>query len=620
MDYAEKFLGGRGLAARIYWHEVPPEIGAFDAGNRLIFALGPMAGIPVIGGSRWGVYGKSPHTTPQKFNYCNLGGRWGAELKFAGYDGIVVHGQTDKPVYLFLHDGVAEFKDASSLWGKGTKETIEMLKVELGNDVKVVTIGPAGENMTAAGILLADNDATGSAGFGSVMGSKRLKAIAVRGSRKRVEVAAPERLRELSAYLRSLDRTAIVAWGVDFSHTGPNVKPAPCYGCEGKCPRIKYTADNGQTGKYMCQSGLFYLAWTISYYGEMNDIPFHANRLCDDYGLDTWMAQITLEWLCDCIQSGIINAADTGLDMSKIGSIEFFEEYVRMISLRQGFGEVLAQGVERAAEKIGGEAPKMINHSDPYDPRKYIMTALLFALEPRNPHHLVHEVGYPLSQWTTGMMGQYPTHITSEVIQGIAKRFWGSEAAGDFTTIDGKALAAKIIQDRVYARESLGLCDWKYAHSDSKQSEDHLGDPTLESKYLAAVTGMDVDEQGLYRIGERVFNQQRAALIRDGHKGREDDRLPDVMHTQPIASGFIDPDCLVPDKNGNPVSRIGSVVDRDEFERMKSEYYGLRGWDVASGLQTRKNFDDLGLRDVADDLENRGLLGSSASIISESTK
>ena len=92
----------------------------------------------------------------------------------------------------------------------------------------------------------------------------------------------------------------------------------------------------------MCQSGLFYLAWTISYYGEMNDIPFYANRLCDDYGLDTWMAQITLEWLCDCIQSGIINAADTGLDMSKVGSIEFLEEYVRMISLRQGFGEVLA--------------------------------------------------------------------------------------------------------------------------------------------------------------------------------------------------------------------------------------------------------------------------------------
>jgi len=609
MDYVEGFLGGKGLAARIYWDEVSPEVGAFDARNKLIFTLGPMAGIPVIGGSRWGVYGKSPETTPHKFNYCNLGGRWGAELKFAGYDGIVVQGQADKPVYLFLHDGVAELKDASNLWGQGAKQSIDMIKAAMGNDVKVVAIGPAGENMTAAGILLADNDAAGSAGFGSVMGSKRLKAIAVRGSRKKVDVAHPERLRELSVYLRGLDRTSFVAWGMDFSHTGPKVKPSPCFGCEGRCLRIKYTAEDGQAGKYMCNSGLFYLVWSWGYYGEENEVPFYANRLCDDYGLDSFMAQVTLLWLSDCIQSGIIGEADTGLDMSKLGSMEFAEEYIRMISLRQGFGEVLAQGVERAADEIGGEAPKLINHSDPYDPRKYMTTALLYAMEPRNPHHLVHEVGYPLSQWTTGVMGQYPTHVTSEVIQGIAKRFWGSEAAGDFTTIEGNALAVKMIQDRVNARESLGLCDWKYSFSDGKHSADHLGDPTLESKYLAAVTGVDVDELGLYRIGERVYNQQRAALIRDGHQGREDDRLPDVMHTQPLPSTFLDPDCLVPDVNGNPVSRVGAVLDRDEFERMKSEHYELRGWDVDSGLQTRKRLKELSLGDVADELEARRLLG-----------
>jgi len=560
LDYAEKFLGGRGLAAGIYWDEVSPEVGAFDAGNRLIFALGPFAGIPaVIGGSRWGVYGKSPLTTPEKFNYCNLGGRWGAELKFAGYDGIVVQGRIEKPLYLFLHDGVAELKDASVLWGKGAKETIEAIKAELGKDVKVVAIGPAGENMVKDAILLADNDATGSAGFGSVMGSKRLKAIAVRGSRKKVEVVDPERLRELSAYMRSLDRGSFIAWGMDFSHTGPNVKPAPCYGCEGKCERIKYTADNGQTGKYMCNSGLFYLSWSMKYYGEMNDIPFHANRLCDNYGLDTWSVQFSLQWLTKCIKSGLINEKDKGLDMSKLGSMEFLETYVRMISLRQGFGELLAQGVERAAASVGGDALKLISHMDPYDPRKYITSALLFALDPRNPHHLVHEVGYPLSQWTTGMMGKSKTHVTSEVIQGIARRYWGSEAAADFTNIDGKALAARMIQDRVYARESLGLCDWKYSFSDSKYSEDHVGDPTLESKYLSAVTGMDVDEQGLHRIGERVFNQQRAALIRDGHRGREDDRLPEEFHTKPLVPLFIDPDCLVPDKNGKVLATSWAI-------------------------------------------------------------
>lgn len=440
------------------------------------------------------------------------------------------------------------------------------------------------------------------------MGSKSLKAIAVQGSGKKVKVAHQETLRELSAYFRSLDRTDFVAWGMPFRPTGPKVKPAPCFGCEGKCNRVKYTADNGQTGKYMCQSGMFYLAWTLRYYREMNDVPFLANRLCDEYGLDTWMAQVALQWLCDCVRAGIIRAEDTGLDMSKVGSLEFAEEYIRMISLRQGFGEVLAQGVERAADEIGGEAPKLINHSDPYDPRKYMTTALLFAMEPRNPHHLVHEVGYPLSQWTTGMMGQYPTHVTSEVIKRIARRFWGGEAAGDLTTTEGKALAAKMIQDRVCARESLGLCDWKYSFSDSKHSEDHVADPTLESKYLAAVTGMAVDEAGLQHIGERVFNQQRAALVRDGRRGRKDDRLPEVMHTQPLPSASIDPDCLVPDRDGNAVSRVGAVLDRNDFERMKSEHYELRGWDINSGLQSREKLEELGLRDVADELEGRGLM------------
>lgn len=607
-DHSDKFLGGRGMASKIYWEEGAPEVGAFDERNPLIFTIGPMAGIPVIGGSRWGAYGKSPETIPNQYNYCSLGGRWGAELKFTGYDGIVIKGCSDKPVYLLVNDDAVEFRDASSLWGKGAKETIDILKAELGSDVKVVTIGPAGEHMTSAGILLADGDAAGSAGFGSVMGSKRLKAIAVRGSRRKVDVAHPDKLRELSAHLRSLDRTYFVAWGMDFSHTGPRVKPAPCFGCEGRCLRIKYTADNGQSGKYMCNSGGFYMAWSWAYYGQLNDVPFYANRLCDDYGLDTWMAQVTLQWICDCIESGIINAAQTGLDMSKLGSIEFAEEYIRMISLRQGFGEILALGIERAAEEIGGEAPRLINHSDPYDPRKYLTTALLFAMEPRYPHHLVHEVGYPLAQWTTGMMGRYPTHVTGEVIDRIALRFWGSKAAGDFTTTEGKALAAKMIQDRVCARESLGLCDWKYSFSDGKHSVDHLGDPTLESQYLAAVTGVDVDEAELYQIGERVFNQERANLIRDGHGGRVEDLLPDVMHTQPMPSGFIDPDGLVPDKNGNPVSRVGAILDRDDFERMKSEYYTHRGWDVATGLQTRKRLEELDLRDVADDLYSRGLL------------
>jgi aldehyde:ferredoxin oxidoreductase len=165
-----------------------------------------------------------------------------------------------------------------------------------------------------------------------------------------------------------------------------------------------------------------------------------------------------------------------------------------------------------------------------------------------------------------------------------------------------------MIQDRQYVKESLIVCDWIYPISDCTFSPDHVGDPTLESQLFSAVTGTEADEAGLYRMGERVFNQQRAALIRDGRRGREDDRLPDDWHDEPLKKGVMDPDCLVPDKDGRPVSRKGAVVDRQEFEQMKEEYYVIRGWDAATGLQTRQTLEGLGLKDVADDLEARGSL------------
>ena len=233
-----RFIGGRGFAARLYWEEVPPGVSAFSEDNRLIFAVGPLAGVPVIGGSRWGIYGKSPIPAPHTFSYSNLGGRWGAELKFAGYDGLVIRGRSDKPVYILFRDGAVEFKDASALWGKGAAQTREIIKRDLGSDVRVVAVGPAGENLVSAGGLLADADASGSAGLGAVMGSKRLKAVAVKGTGKKVNVAHPETLKQLTDYFRSFNRGSFTAWGTDFVVSGPKAKKDPCYGCQGKCLRI----------------------------------------------------------------------------------------------------------------------------------------------------------------------------------------------------------------------------------------------------------------------------------------------------------------------------------------------------------------------------------------------
>ena len=549
--------------------------------------------------------------TPQQFCYSNLGGRWGAELKFAGYDAIVVQGKSESPVYLFLHDGVAELNDASAVWGRGAIETREALKTRLGSSARVVSIGPAGENMVTMASMLADNDASGSGGLGSVMGSKKLKAIVVEGDKRQVKVAQPETLGELTRYFRGLERGVFTAWGTDFQVTGPGIKKDPCYGCLGNCLRVVYSAEDGQKGKFMCQSALFYQPWAYRYYGSPNDVPFYANRLCDDYGIDTWAIDMMLAWLNRCYRAGILTDENTGIPLSSLGSLEFMEALVRKVSLREGFGDILAQGMAKAARSIGTEAESQIRHSDPYDPRLYITTALLWATEPREPIQQLHAVGLPLAQWVSWVNKVKEAHVSTGVLRAIAERFWGGEIAADFSTWEGKAMAARKIQDREYAKECLVLCDWVWPIMDSKHSRDHVGDPTLESQVLSAVTGDEVDEEGLYRVGERVFNLQRSILVREGRRGREDDKLPDDWHIRPLKANSTNTECIVPGKAGAVISRKGVVVDRVEFERMKDEYYQIRHWDVATGLQTRAKLEELGLGDVANDLEGKGLIAKS---------
>ncbi len=623
-DYADDFLGGRGLGAKVYWDEVPPEAGALDAENRLVFATGPLAGLPTIGASRWQVCGKSPAHRPKQFSYCNLGGRWGADLKFAGYDAIVAHGKSEKPVYLLIAKDAIEVRDASALWAQGAIETRQTLKRELGDFARVVAIGPAGENMAAMSTLLAENDASGSAGMGAVMGSKKLKAIVVLGGdRKPVDVAHPERLRELIRYYRGLRRITLRSSSYRFStdkvpslsHTKMR-RMDPCYGCLG-CSRRSYQADDGSKGKFMCNSAMFYQPWAVSYYGEWNDVPFHATRLVNTYGLDSKAVDRMISWLHSCYEAGILTEENTGIPLSKIGSLAFIETLVRRLSFRQGFGDILARGLEEAAKSIGPAAEEhvgrigyvaMPGYKDIYGPRLYITNALFYAMEPRIPIQQLHEVGTLIPKWVSWVRGTPGASASSEVVRRIAERFWGGEPAADFSTYEGKSLAARMIQDRQTAKECLILCDYVWPITDLETTDDHVGDPTLESQILSAVTGKDVDEDGLYGIGERVFNLQRAILVREGHRGRDFDRLPEYCFTEPLQFDFMNPDCLVPGKDGEVVSRKGAVLDRNEFERMKDRYYQIRGWDVTTGLQTRESLERLGLREVADDLERRGLL------------
>jgi aldehyde:ferredoxin oxidoreductase len=203
LDYSDRFIGGKGIATKIYWDEVTPEVKALDPENRLIFMTGPLAGFPGVAGSMWQIHGRSPATIPEHFCYGSLGGSWGAHLKFAGYDGIVIQGKSEKRVYLYIDDDGIQIRDASTFWGKGAVKVREALKRRLGSSAKVATIGPAGENRVSFANVIADNDSSAAGGFGAVMGSKNLKAVVVRGHQK-VMAARPEKLRELAIYLRRL--------------------------------------------------------------------------------------------------------------------------------------------------------------------------------------------------------------------------------------------------------------------------------------------------------------------------------------------------------------------------------------------------------------------------------
>jgi aldehyde:ferredoxin oxidoreductase len=198
--------------------------------------------------------------------------------------------------------------------------------------------------------------------------------------------------------------------------------------------------------------------------------------------------------------------------------------------------------------------------------------------------------------------------MSSSFFRDIARTFWGSEIAGDLSTYEGKAMAAKKIQDREYVKESLVVCDFYWPMFYFENTEDHRGDPTLESQVYSAVTGNEMDEEALNRVGERIFNLQRAVRVREGLRGRQDDWIPEAYFTVPLKMFVANPECLVPGRDGEVTSRKGEVVDRDKFEEMKTEYYRLRGWDTETGLQTKKKLEELGLSDIAGELEKGGFL------------
>ena len=614
IDYASRFLGGRGMAAKIYWDEVSPEIGALEPDNRLMFVTGPLAGVsPGVAGVRWLVCGKSPATNPEQFSYSNFGGSWGTELKHAGYDAVIVQGKSDTPVYLSIEDGTAELKDASDIWGKSTVATRDILKGQLGGQTRVVATGPAGEHMVSMAIILADNDAAGTGGFGAVMGSKKLKAIAVRG-RGKIATAHPGKLAELNRHIRQMLKTSPAESLFGMRATPEKKKLDICRGCSLGCQRLVYEAKDGRQGKFICGAVGFYQARAERFYGEndWSEVPFKAAMLANDYGVDVFSLGTMMMWLSRCHRAGILTDENTDIPLSRMGSLDFMESLIRKLSMREGFGDVIAGGIVKAAQIVGGGSDKLITdyisrgeQGIAYDPRYFITTGLMYAMEPRQPIQQLHEVSRVILNWLAWANKSGRAYVSTNALLSIARRFWGSELAADLSTYEGKALAAARIQDRQYAKESMILCDWVWPILSVEFSEDHVGDPSLESQVFSAATGEEVDEEALYRVGERIVNLQRAISVREA---RGSDTVPEFLFTTPQRDDPMNPRGMSPGKAGEIFFKKGAVLDRSKFDEMKKEFYRLRGWDPDSGLQTRAKLEELGLKDIADGLEKRNLV------------
>jgi aldehyde:ferredoxin oxidoreductase len=600
-DYAEHFLGGRGIAARLYWELVPPSTGAFDPRNHLIFMTGPIGATGAQGASRFIVTAKSPMTLPEGYCYGNMGGFFGPYLKRAGFDGIVVTGRSEKPVYICIKDGSITLENAVGIWGKGVYSVSRFIKSVHGSSARFVTTGVAGENLCRTANIMTDNEGSSTGGFGAVMGSKNLKAIVVSGTGSPA-VADPESLKKMNQLTIDLNRRdpMMIPFPPDqVKRTGKS----SCYQCGVDCLyRTRLKTASGEEVVRKCQSMFVYFQWVARRPEESAETAVKATGICNDLSLCTMEIFNIINWLSACAEAGCLTEKDTGLDMSQLGTLGFFNELASMIAERKGFGNILAEGLLRAGEKLGPAAkacfaPEVggVGDGATYSAREYLMNGLLYAFSPRQPIAMLHEVSRLTGLWGMHKANPESSPVSNDVFRKAAGRFWGHEKAWDLMAVDGKAQAAVTIIDRTCTKDSLLLCDSIWPLMVSWHTPDRVGDPSLESRIFTSVTGIEIDEKELNLYGERIFNLERAIMIREGTRPLTDDDVAEFNYTQPVQTVFMNPDVLVPGPDDKVLSRKGMVLDRKDFQQMRNEFYQLRGWNPETGVQLESTLDRLSL-------------------------
>jgi aldehyde:ferredoxin oxidoreductase len=619
MDIASTFIGGRLMASRLYWDMVTAQTGALDPGNVLMFMPGPLTGSGAVACSRWIMAAKSPYLYPEQFGFGNAGGFFGAAIKQAGFDGIIATGRAEKLSYILIENGTVTLKDAGGLQGLKIDETMKRLHDAHGSRARIVCIGPAGESLVRFATAGTDQGGNLSNGMGAVMGSKNIKAVVIKAD-GRVGVADPAGLQSLNKKIRRLrkGRNEILYTSEPMLQGIERGKNMPCHACPAGCTRAQFKHVSGmEQTLQMCASSHCYNVWDKKYYGEPSENAFMATALCNTYGLCTGEMTNLVWFLEKGYEMGLLNEETTGLPLSKIGSLEFIQSFMETVTSRNGLGDALARGTRRLSISLGPEAEKMAlrritrhgYHDDAYGPRLFLTNALFYATEARNPIIQLHEYSFTVLKWifwyaTSGMMSSMDT----KRLKKIAARNWGGEEAVDFTTYDGKARAAFIIQNGSHAKEAMVACDRFYPLLDDDQSDDGMGDPAMVAKLFTAVTGESMTEADYYTMGERAANLQRAIAVREGWQGRSDDAINDFHFNEPVETeegliGVFNPDLEFPGPGEEIISRKGCVFDRREFERMKDEYYKLRGWDSESGLQGKNKLESLNLSFVVPELK-----------------
>jgi len=590
-EVARNFIAGRGFGVKYLYDELAPNIDPLGEQNKILLVPGVLAGTPAQSVSRWVACTKSP-LTGCIARSCS-GGDLGAWMKFAGYDFILIEGISEKPVYLYVTPEGAQLKDAAGLWGKDTAYTQDWLVREYGKDIRTACIGPAAEKLVKFCAIVSGRRTASRCGVGTVLGLKRLKAIAIKAKRS-LNLYDPEGFDKLAkeqiAIMRAskdyaynkeygttegaITRNELGVYPVKnyrygqlegYQKLGPEeyrkmrVGEFGCYNCSIRCGKIHVVLDGPYAGaKSEGPEYESYWAFTGPIANTNIESTVAADQLCDDLGLDTISTGNTIGFAYELYEKGIITKADTdGLELT-YGNHAAMVELVKKIGNREGFGDVLAEGTVRAAQRIGKGSE-------------------FYAMQSKGLEFPAYE---PRGLKATGFGYATSTIGGSHGNGSLAFQEWGTPGSGaiDRFAEDGKAQI--VIGNQNSAGLEVGIvCAFAFSCGNWFQ--------TLFPKMLYAVTGIEefTDWAYLGRVGERVWNLDRAFNARDGFDRRHD-TLPQRLQTEPLH-------VIDAEGEGQMVRNLEGFLD---------EYYRLRGW-TENGIPSREKLTELGLDYVVKDME-----------------